>query len=152
MIDPDFDFYTDFSDESKAVLKTLTKQMLKAVKRVCEKKIAQANTAQLNRKISINSLYGALGNEHFRYFDLRNASAITMFGQLAIQWIERKVNEYLNDLCGTTDHAYVRYCDTDSIYVCMDNVIAKLVVRLNLRIITIGLTSWIALLKKEWNR
>lgn len=125
MVDPDFDFYTDFSDESKAVLKTLTKQMLKAVKRVCEKKIAQANTAQLNRKISINSLYGALGNEHFRYFDLRNASAITMFGQLAIQWIERKVNEYLNDLCGTTDHAYVRYCDTDSIYVCMDNVIAK---------------------------
>ncbi|UQJ95773.1 DNA polymerase [Klebsiella phage CPRSB] len=59
MVDPDFDFYTDFSDESKAVLKTLTKQMLKAVKRVCEKKIAQANTAQLNRKISINSLYGA---------------------------------------------------------------------------------------------
>ncbi|MEI2422733.1 hypothetical protein V6O07_20815, partial [Arthrospira platensis SPKY2] len=66
-----------------------------------------------------------MGNEHFRYFDIRNASAITMFGQLAIQWIERKVNEYLNELCNTTDYAYVRYCDTDSIYVCMDNVIAK---------------------------
>ncbi|WOL25192.1 DNA polymerase [Klebsiella phage iPHaGe-KPN-12i] len=125
MINPDFEFYEDFNDESKAVLKTLSKQMLKAVKKVCEKKIAQANTAQLNRKISINSLYGALGNEHFRYFDIRNASAITMFGQLAIQWIERKVNEYLNELCNTTDYAYVRYCDTDSIYVCMDNVIAK---------------------------
>lgn len=125
MINPDFEFYEDFSDESKAVLKTLSKQMLKAVKKVCEKKISQANTAQLNRKISINSLYGALGNEHFRYFDIRNASAITMFGQLAIQWIERKVNEYLNQLCGTTDYAYVRYCDTDSIYVCVDNVIEK---------------------------
>lgn len=122
MINPDFDYYTDFSDNDKAVLKTLSKQMLKSVKRVCEKKIAQANTAQLNRKISINSLYGALGNEHFRYFDIRNASAITMFGQLAIQWIERKVNEYLNKTCKTDGVAYVRYCDTDSIYVCVDNV------------------------------
>lgn len=123
MIDPNFDFYQDFSDTDKATLKTLSKQMLKAVKKICEKKISQANTAQLNRKISINSLYGALGNEHFRYFDIRNASAITLFGQLAIQWIERYVNEYLNKTCKTTDVAYVRYCDTDSIYVCVDNVI-----------------------------
>ena len=122
MINPDFEFYKEFGDEEKAVLKTLSKQMLKAVKKVCEKKIAQANTAQLNRKISINSLYGALGNEHFRYFDIRNASAITMFGQLAIQWIERKVNEYLNQVCKTENVEYVRYCDTDSIYVCVDNV------------------------------
>lgn len=123
MINPEFDFYTDFGDDEKATLKTLSKQMLKAVKKICEKKISQANTAQLNRKISINSLYGALGNEHFRYFDIRNASAITLFGQLAIQWIERYVNEYLNKTCKTTDVAYVRYCDTDSIYVCVDNVI-----------------------------
>lgn len=123
MVDPNYDFYKDFGDDEKATLKTLSKQMLKAVKKICEKKISQANTAQLNRKISINSLYGALGNEHFRYFDIRNASAITLFGQLAIQWIERYVNEYLNKTCKTTDVAYVRYCDTDSIYVCVDNVI-----------------------------
>lgn len=122
MIDPGFDFTVDFSDDDKKVLATLSKQMLKAVKKLCEKKIAQCNTAQLNRKISINSLYGALGNEHFRYFDIRNASAITMFGQLAIQWIERKVNEYLNRTCKTENVEYVRYCDTDSIYVCVDNV------------------------------
>ena len=68
---------------------------------------------------------GCVGNNKFRYYDLRNASAITLFGRLAIQWIERKVNEYLNGLCGTTDFAYVRYCDTDSIYVLVDAVIEK---------------------------
>ncbi|QPI17990.1 DNA polymerase [Pectobacterium phage POP12] len=123
--DPKLDFTVDFTPEVKEVLKTLDKGTIKGLKKLCEKKIAQCNTAQLNRKTLINALYGALGNQHFRYFDIRNASAITLFGQLAIQWIERHVNAYLNKMCGTGDYAYVRYCDTDSIYICVDNVIEK---------------------------
>lgn len=121
----EFDFTVDFTDEDKATIARMNKGTLKGYMKLCEKKISQCNTAQLNRKISINSLYGALGNEHFRYFDIRNASAITMFGQLAIQWTERKVNEYLTGLCGENPEGYVKYADTDSLYVCVDRVIDK---------------------------
>lgn len=121
----EFDFTVDFTDEIKATIARMNKGTIKAYMKLCEKKISQCNTAQLNRKISINSLYGALGNEHFRYFDIRNASAITMFGQLAIQWTERKVNEYLTGLCGENPTGYVKYADTDSLYVCVDKVIEK---------------------------
>lgn len=48
-----------------------------------------------------------------------------MFGQLAIQWIERKINEYLDKVCGTQGHSYVIAGDTDSVYVCVDKVIEK---------------------------
>ena len=57
---------------------------------------------------------------------MRNASAITLFGQLAIQWIERKVNEYLNQLCGTVGHKFVIAGDTDSIYVEFTPLIEKI--------------------------
>ena len=53
------------------------------------------NTKQMAQKISLNSAYGAIGNEWFRYYDILNAEAITTSGQLAIRWIENKVNEYL---------------------------------------------------------
>lgn len=107
----------DFTEEQIKFLSTLPVEELEAIKQRCEYAHALCNTNQHNRKILINGLYGALGNIHFRFYDLRNASATTSFGQLAIQWIARKVNEYLNGLCGTEDHEYVVYCDTDSIYV-----------------------------------
>lgn len=66
-----------------------------------------------------------MGNIWFRYFDLRNATAITSFGQLALQWIERKVNEYFDGVCGTSGETYVFYGDTDSIYIQCDNLIKK---------------------------
>ena len=48
---------------------------------------------QLARKIALNSAYGAIGNQYFRYFDVRHAEGITMAGQLTIRWIERDVND-----------------------------------------------------------
>ncbi|QBX06005.1 hypothetical protein [Vibrio phage XZ1] len=75
---------------------------------------------QMARKILINSLYGALGNEYFRFYDLRNAEAVTAYGQLAIKWVARDVNIWLNKVCKTTDKDYVIYGDTDSIYVNFD--------------------------------
>ncbi|MGZ7230678.1 hypothetical protein ACXWOM_09460, partial [Streptococcus pyogenes] len=68
---------------------------------------------------------GALGNIYFRYYDLRNASAITLFGQVGIRWIARKVNEYLNKVCGTEGFDFIAAGDTDSIYVSVDKVIEK---------------------------
>tara|TARA_S200002703_G_scaffold160023_1_gene176159 strand:- start:14376 stop:15392 length:1017 start_codon:yes stop_codon:yes gene_type:complete len=72
------------------------------------------------RKIQLNSAYGAIGNQYFRYYNLANAEAITLSGQVSIRWIENKVNKYLNNLLKTEDHDYVIASDTDSIYICLD--------------------------------
>ena len=52
------------------------------------KDIAKYNNIQLGKKISLNSAYGAIGNNWFRYYDLLVVEAITTSGQLSIRWIE----------------------------------------------------------------
>ena len=90
------------------------------------KDISKYNNIQMAKKISLNSAYGALGNVWFRYYDLLVAEAITTSGQLSIRWIERAVNQYLNDLLKTSGEDYVIASDTDSIYVCFDRLVSKL--------------------------
>ena len=91
-----------------------------------ENEIATNYNIQLARKIALNSAYGAIGNQYFRYFDVRHAEGITMAGQLAIRWIERDVNKYLNDLLKTTNVTYVVASDTDSIYVKLGGLVDKI--------------------------
>ena len=79
------------------------------------KDIATFNNIQMARKIQLNSAYGAIGNEYFRYYKLENAEAITLSGQVSIRWIEDRLNEYLNKLLKTDDD-YVIAVDTDSVY------------------------------------
>ena len=81
-----------------------------------EKEIARCNNIQMAKKISLNSAYGAIGNEYFRYFKLANAEAITLSGQVSIRWIENKMNKYLNKILKTEEIDYVIASDTDSIY------------------------------------
>ncbi|AGH56214.1 DNA polymerase [Synechococcus phage Syn30] len=85
-----------------------------------QKDISKFNNIQMARKIQLNSAYGAIGNQYFRYYNLANAEAITLSGQVSIRWIEGKVNQYLNKLLKTEDHDYVIASDTDSIYICLD--------------------------------
>ena len=101
--------------------------MFDAIKSGDKDKIAQYNTIQMAKKISLNSAYGAIGSEYFRYYDLRQAEAITKSGQLAIRWIERKMNDYLNNILETEDEDYVIASDTDSIYVTLGSLIEKVV-------------------------
>ena len=91
-----------------------------------ENDIAANHNIQLARKIALNSAYGAIGNQYFRYFDVRHAEGITMAGQLTIRWIERDVNKYLNDLLKTKNVVYVVASDTDSIYVKLGAVVDKI--------------------------
>jgi DNA polymerase elongation subunit (family B) len=84
-----------------------------------EKEIARCNNIQMARKIQLNSAYGAIGNQYFRYFKLANAEAITLSGQVSIRWIEEKINKYLNKILKTEDVDYVIASDTDSIYLNM---------------------------------
>ena len=90
-----------------------------------EKEIARCNNIQMAKKISLNSAYGAIGNQYFRYYKLANAEAITLSGQVSIRWIERKMNEYLNKLLSTNDEDYVIASDTDSIYLNLGPVVDK---------------------------
>lgn len=84
-----------------------------------EKEIARCNNIQMAKKISLNSAYGAIGNQYFRYYKLSNAEAITLSGQVSIRWIENKMNKYLNKILKTKDFDYVIASDTDSIYLNM---------------------------------
>jgi len=80
------------------------------------KEIARCNNIQMARKIQLNSAYGAIGNQYFRYYKLENAEAITLSGQASIRWIENKMNAYLNKILKTDGEDYVIAADTDSIY------------------------------------
>jgi DNA polymerase elongation subunit (family B) len=84
-----------------------------------EKEIARCNNIQMAKKIALNSAYGAIGNQYFRYYKLANAEAITLSGQVSIRWIENKVNLYMNRILKTKDVDYVIASDTDSIYLNM---------------------------------
>jgi DNA polymerase elongation subunit (family B) len=96
-----------------------------------EKQIARYNNLQLAKKVTLNSAYGAMGNQYFRFFDIRVAEAITTSGQLSIRWIENKMNDYMNKLLKTKGEDYVIASDTDSIYLNLGPLIDKLYPNVN---------------------
>tara|TARA_B100001758_G_scaffold6912_1_gene5343 strand:- start:14345 stop:16828 length:2484 start_codon:yes stop_codon:yes gene_type:complete len=105
------------------------KRMIKAKKEYqktptpeLSKEIARCHNIQWARKIALNSAYGAVGNQYFRYYDVRQASGITTAGQFIIRFIEEKVNEYMNKIL-ETEYDYIVASDTDSIYVTMDKLV-----------------------------
>jgi DNA polymerase elongation subunit (family B) len=100
-------------------------QYEKTPTKALEKEIARCNNIQMAKKISLNSAYGAIGNQYFRYYKLANAEAITLSGQVSIRWIEGKMNKYLNNLLQTESVDYVIASDTDSIYLNLEPLIAK---------------------------
>lgn len=121
------DYTKDFTQDQIEYLKTLSKNELEVLLKQCNSSAIISNTNQLNRKILINALYGALGNIHFRYYDIRNAAAITTFGQLTIQWAARYINEYMNRVCKTKDVEYVFYIDTDSNYIELTHLVEEVI-------------------------
>ena len=87
------------------------------------KEIARCNNIQMARKIQLNSAYGAIGNQYFRYYKLANAEAITYSGQVSIQWIMNRMNAYLNKILKSGDVDYVIASDTDSLYINMGSLV-----------------------------
>lgn len=90
-----------------------------------KKKIARYDNLQLAKKVSLNSAYGAMGSQYFRFYDLRQALAVTSAGQLSIRWIENKINEYMNNILKTNGVDYVIASDTDSIYLRLGELVEK---------------------------
>lgn len=95
------------------------------------KDIAKYNNFQMARKIQLNSLYGAMGNQYFRYYDDRIAEGITMTGQFIIRETAKALDVFLNKVCGTKDKMYSFYSDTDSCYITMDNLVQKYLAKKN---------------------
>ncbi len=88
------------------------------------KETSRCHNIQWAKKISLNSAYGAIGNQYFRYYNVNQATAITTSGQFVIQYIEKKVNEYMNNVLKTKAD-YIVASDTDSIYLRLDELVNK---------------------------
>lgn len=108
-------------------LSKLTNDQLLLLKSQLENDISKYHNFQLVRKIQLNSAYGAIGNQYFRYYSTELAEAITLSGQLAIQWIGKKLNEFINKTVGTSDVDYVIASDTDSVYLNLNELVDKFV-------------------------
>ena len=126
-------------DEMYAGRKIVKKQMLSAEQELqhvdksnhtevyrLEKTITTLDNEQMAYKIMMNSLYGAIGNRWFRYFDLRIAEGITLSGQLSIRWAEQAVNNFINKILGQDKGDHVIAIDTDSVYIDFEPLVKKL--------------------------
>jgi DNA polymerase elongation subunit (family B) len=107
-------------------LSELSDSQLKILREKTIKEVARCNNIQMASKIQLNSAYGSVGNQYFRYYKLANAEAITLSGQVSIRWIEAKLNQYMNKILQTEDVDYVIASDTDSIYLHMGPLVDKL--------------------------
>jgi DNA polymerase elongation subunit (family B) len=117
--------YKNLMLDAKAKLKSLPKSATDEERRRLMMDISKYHNFQLVRKIQLNSAFGAVGNEWFRYYDEDIAEAITLSGQLAVMWIERTLNKFLNSTCGSEDVDYVLAIDTDSVYLNLDPLVRK---------------------------
>ena len=118
----------EYYDERVSVKKlqlAAQKEIQKGYTTQLDKEIVTLENKQLAIKILLNSLYGALGNKHFHYFDIRLAEGVTLSGQLAIQWAEKAMNAAMNKLLHT-EKDYVVAIDTDSLYVNFGPLVEKL--------------------------
>lgn len=107
-------------DERKAIKKEMLLEQQKVEEEgdspQSQRIIATLDSQQMAIKIMMNSLYGAMGNRWFRYYDNRVAEAITLSGQLSILWAEKAVNAFINKILNS-DKDHVIAIDTDSLYI-----------------------------------
>lgn len=101
-------------------------------RKVLEAIISRYKNLQLAKKVGLNSAYGAMGSEFFRFFDVRIAEGVTLAGQLSIRWIENHLNAYMNKFMNSTVielHPpiidYVIASDTDSVYLNLGPLVKK---------------------------
>ena len=111
-----YDERTIYKKRMLAAKQSLENTTSPAESKALQKDVSKFNNIQMARKIQLNSAYGAIGNQYFRYYNLANAEAITLSGQVSIRWIENRMNAYLNKILKTEDVDYVIAADTDSIY------------------------------------
>lgn len=116
-----------YYDERKVIKKLMIekqKEYQQTPTLTLKQEIQRLDNQQMSIKILMNSLYGALGNRWFRYFDQRVAESVTLAGQLSILWAEKAINQEMNRIL-ETDKDYVIAIDTDSLYINMSSLVSK---------------------------
>lgn len=88
-------------------------------------KISSLNNLQNAIKILMNSLYGAMANKGFRFFNPDIAESITLTGQLYLRKIEQDIDAILVNLFKLPKTKLMIYADTDSVYFCLKAIIDK---------------------------
>ena len=114
---------TIFTHEQEGVIPGLLSRWY-SDRKVMQKKLKEATTdadkeywdkRQLVRKILLNSAYGALLNEHCRFYDKRIGQSVTLSGRQIVRHMMGQINE-----CITGEYNYegeaIVYGDTDSCY------------------------------------
>jgi DNA polymerase elongation subunit (family B) len=119
------EMYKNRSKYKKQMLKVQQEYEHDKSKKHLLKDISRLNNLQMAMKIALNSAYGAMGNQYFRYFDIRMAEGITTSGQLSIRWMANKLNAMLNKTLKTEGQDFVIAIDTDSIYLTLEKLIEK---------------------------
>ena len=114
---------TIFTYEKEGVIPALLSEWYSERKEM-QKKLKEATTEadkeywdkrQLVRKILLNSAYGALLNEHCRFYDKRIGQSVTLSGRQIVKHMMSYTNEIIT---GNYDHngESIVYGDTDSCY------------------------------------
>jgi len=111
---------------NEEALKKLSDGELLRLKKIVENKEAKYNNEQLVRKVQLNSAYGAVGCSYFRFFDIRQAEAITLTGQMSIRWVTNAINKFLNQIVEVEeDHDFAVAGDTDSCYLSLGPLVEQ---------------------------
>ena len=126
-------FMPELMEQMYANRSKFKKQMLKVQQQYehdkgnndLRKEISRLNNLQMAMKIALNSAYGAMGNQYFRYFDIRMAEGITISGQLSIRWMANKLNAFMNKTLKSEGKDFVIAIDTDSIYLSLEDLVEK---------------------------
>lgn len=108
--------YSNFTQEE------ITNEFIKLIK-----EIAKFNNFQMAKKILMNSLYGAMGNQGFRFYDPRVAEAITLTGQYFIRAVGDSIDTFLGGILKEKKE-YTFYQDTDSCYVSLKGIVEKFII------------------------
>ena len=117
--------YVDRSKFKKQMLRVQQEYEKDKSQKHLLKDISRLNNLQMAMKIALNSAYGAMGNQYFRYFDIRMAEGITTSGQLSIRWMANKLNAFMNKTLKTEGKDYVVAIDTDSIYLTLETLVEQ---------------------------
>jgi DNA polymerase elongation subunit (family B) len=114
---------TIFTYEKEGVIPALLSEWYSERKEM-QKKLKESTTKedqeywdkrQLVRKILLNSAYGALLNEHCRFWDKRIGQSVTLTGRQIVKHMMSQTNEIITDNYKHDGDAIV-YGDTDSCY------------------------------------
>ena len=127
--------YNDRSEYKKKMIE-LKKKFEETKDAATGMQIAKYHNMQMAKKIQLNSAYGALGNKYFRWFNFDLAESITKSGQLSIRWIEKRMNEFMNKMLKTDNVDYVIASDTDSIYIEMKELVKRIDVNDDVKIVS----------------